>query len=81
MCEVKMRYIQRGDLFLYLKLEIKLQRVIAKLSVKFDLSTEICENGNPTGEYVNFESMELLRIPKYSYLVADKYKLEDGFLE
>ncbi|WP_217938024.1 hypothetical protein [Bacteroides acidifaciens] len=62
------------------KLEIKLQRVIAKLSVKFDLSTEICENGNPTGEHVNFESMELLRIPKYSYLVAGKYKIEEGFL-
>ena len=39
------------------KLEIKLQRVIAKLSVKFDLSTEICENGTPTGEFVNLESM------------------------
>nr|WP_044656581.1 hypothetical protein [Bacteroides acidifaciens] len=62
------------------KLEIKLQRVIAKLSVKFDLSTEICENGNPTGEHVNFESMELLRIPKYSYLVSGKYKIEEGFL-
>ena len=29
------------------KLEIKLQRVIAKLSVKFDLSTEICETEIP----------------------------------
>ncbi|WP_294555057.1 hypothetical protein [uncultured Bacteroides sp.] len=62
------------------KLEIKLQRVVAKLSVKFDLSKEIYENGNPTGEYVNFESMELLRIPKYCYLVSGKYRIEDGFL-
>ena len=63
------------------KLEIKLQRVIAKLSVKFDLSTEICENGNPTGEFVNLESMELLRIPKYSYLASCKYRIEEGFLD
>lgn len=63
------------------KLEIKLQRVIAKLSVKFDLSTEICENGTPTGEFVNLESMELLRIPKYSYLASCKYRIEEGFLD
>ena len=63
------------------KLEIKLQRVIAKLSVKFDLSTEIYENGSPTGEYVNFESMELLRIPKHSYLVPGKYRIEEGGLD
>lgn len=63
------------------KLEIKLQRVIAKLSVKFDLSTEICENGTPTGEFVNLESMELFRIPKYSYLASCKYRIEEGFLD
>ena len=63
------------------KLEIKLQRVNAKLSVKFDLSTEICENGTPTGEFVNLESMELLRIPKYSYLASCKYRIEEGFLD
>lgn len=63
------------------KLEIKLQRVIAKLSVKFDLSIEIYENGNPTGEYVNLESMELLNIPKYSYLIPGKYKIEEGGLD
>ena len=62
------------------KLEIKLQRVIAKLSVKFDLSTEINEGKNPTGTYINFESMELLRIPKYSYLIPETYKKDEGFL-
>ena len=63
------------------KLEIKLQRVIAKLSVNFDLSTEINEGENPTGEYVNFESMELLRIPKHSYLIPETYKKDEGFLD
>lgn len=63
------------------KLEIKLQRVIAKLSVNFDLSTEIYEGQNPTNEYVNFESMELLRIPKYSYLISKTYKKDAGFLD
>ncbi len=63
------------------KLEIKLQRVIAKLSVKFDLSTEIYKDSTPTGEYVNFESMELLCIPKYSYLIPGKYKIKNGFLD
>ena len=63
------------------KLEIKLQRVIAKLSVNFDLSTEINEGENPTGEYVNFESMELLRIPKHSYLIPEIYKKDEGFLD
>ena len=38
-----MRYIRKGASASVSKLEIKLQRVIAKLSVKFDLSTEICE--------------------------------------
>lgn len=63
------------------ELEIKLQRVIAKLSVNFDLSTEIYEEQTPTGTYVNFESMELIRIPKYSYLIPETYKKEEGFLD
>ena len=46
--------------------------------MKFDLSTEICENGNPTGEFVNLESMELFRIPKYSYLASCKYRMKKG---
>ena len=63
------------------ELEIKLQRVIAKLSVNFDLSTEIYEEQTTTGTYVNFESMELIRIPKYSYLIPETYKKEEGFLD
>lgn len=62
-------------------LEMSLQRVIAKLTVKFDLNTEIYNENTPTGEYVEFESMELIRIPKYSYLTPDKYKVKDGFLD
>lgn len=61
------------------ELEIPLQRVIAKLTVKFDLSTEIYEGDNPTGKYLEFESMELVRVPKYSYLVPGKYEMANGF--
>ncbi len=63
------------------RLDIQLQRVIAKLTVKFDLDTEIYNESGPTGQYMEFETMELIRIPKYSCLIPDKYKAEEGFLD
>lgn len=62
------------------QLDIQLQRVVAKLTVQFDLNTQIYENEDPTGKYLNLESMELVRIPKYSYLIPDTYKKENGFM-
>lgn len=64
------------------KLEIKLQYVMAKLSVDFDLSTEVIEGGNtPTGVYLDFKSMEIVRIPKHCGLIPQKYSSDEGYLD
>lgn len=62
-------------------LDVKLQRVIAKLTVDFDLDTEIKDGTVSTGRYLDFKSMELERIPKFSSLVPAKYLSSGGYLD
>lgn len=63
------------------KLDVKLQHVVAKLTVDFTLSSEIFIDDTGTGKYLEFKSMELVRIPKHSYLSPDKYMQDGGYLE
>lgn len=64
------------------KLEIKLQHVMAKLSVDFDLSTEVMEGGTTsTGVHLDFESMEIAYIPKSIGLIPQKYDSDQGYLD
>lgn len=63
------------------KLDVKLQHVVAKLTVDFALSSEILIDETGTGKYLEFKSMELVRIPKHSYLSPEKYTQDDGYSE
>lgn len=63
------------------KLEINLQHVMAKLSVNFDLSTEVMEGGASTGVHLDFESMEIAYIPKSIGLIPQKYDSDQGYLD
>lgn len=63
-------------------LEINLQHVMAKLSVNFDLSTEVMEGGTTsTGVHLDFESMEIAYIPKSIGLIPQKYDSDQGYLD
>lgn len=55
--------------------------MIAKLTVNFDLDTEIFDGSIPTGEYLDLKSMELVRIPKHSSLIPDIYMPDEGYLD
>lgn len=63
------------------KLAINLQHVMAKLSVNFDLSTEVMEGGASTGVHLDFESMEIAYIPKSIGLIPQKYDSDQGYLD
>ncbi|MCC8062095.1 MAG: hypothetical protein LIO68_02480 [Rikenellaceae bacterium] len=79
----------RGEKEIYLEgedspvesLSIPLQRVMAKLTVNFDLSTEIFNGETATGQYLDIQSMELVQTPKFSYLVPKSYDNTEGFLD
>lgn len=63
------------------RLEVKLQHVIAKLTVDFDLGRQIFIDDTGTGRFLVFKSMELVRIPKYSYLRPERYEQDGGYIE
>lgn len=62
-------------------LSIPLQRMMAKLTINFDMDTEIYNGENPTGKYLDLQSIELVQVPKYSYLVPQSYDYADGYLD
>lgn len=79
----------RGEKEIYLEgkdtpvesLNIPLQRVMARLTVNFDLSTEIFNGETATGQYLDIQSMELVQTPKFSYLIPKSYDNTEGFLD
>lgn len=65
------------------QLDVKLERTMAKLSIDFDLDTEMFEGITPTGVRLNLhrKRMEVLRIPKYFSLISQRYMSKEGYLE
>lgn len=79
----------RGEKEIYLEgedtpvesLSIPLQRMMAKLTVNFDMGTEIYRGEKPTGKYLDIQSIELVQVPRYSHLVPKSYDYTDGYLD
>lgn len=60
-------------------LDIRFRRAAARLTVHFDMDTEVIENGVPTGQYFVPETMEIEYIPLWYYLVPRIYDPADTY--